>query len=451
MNEGFSREVGLLRTLAPNLKRVVEPLNPDYVAYVRAHDLPLPSMEGTSRTHILPGGQKAFGELAECLVARSPHMQRGTVHTNVLNELFKQVERLVGRDPASVNVADAKELSDHMLQWFEASAKPCRILIPCVLTPWAAPQFQIGPVEFVFIDNLPGSGLVPPIGSNVLDRRGFDDLVEWMREARGNWLARVSVEGCERDRACEVGALAVDLAIVALLLAAPHYGTRDMCRLEARRGFNYKRTLVEQNGHYFAGWTRQEAGLAIGEGTLADVLQKTAPLITAVGHIVQSFASGGFRRPNLERAWCDAAYWLHEALAEPMDSIAMAKLETALEVLLRAESSKGSTRRLLDILRYFFGLSPDDPIREGAAVTTRQFAVNVVSNRSCILHGTWSTLHARLSTDREGMEGFAIDVIRRAAIELDSYCAEPNTPDEIDAFLEWLGNRALLRSKRQES
>ena len=84
---------------------------------------------------------------------------------------------------------------------------------------------------------------------------------------------------------------------------------------------------------------------------------------------MQSFASGVYRKPNLERAWCDAAYWLREALAEPMDSIAMAKLETALEVLLRSESSKGSTRRLLTILRYFFGLKPDDPILNGSAVT----------------------------------------------------------------------------------
>ena len=160
--------------------------------------------------------------------------------------------------------------------------------------------------------------------------------------------------------------------------------------------------------------------------------------MTAVGNVVQSFASGVFRRPNLERAWCDAAYWLREALAEPIDSIAIAKLETALEVLLRSERSARSTQRLVAILQYFFRRKPDDPIREGSTVTARQFAANVVGDRSRILHGTWSTLHARLSTDRQGMERFATDVIRRAVLELEKYCTQNDTEDSTQAFLDWV-------------
>jgi hypothetical protein len=90
------------------------------------------------------------------------------------------------------------------------------------------------------------------------------------------------------------------------------------------------------------------------------------------------------------------AYWFHEALAEPIDSIAIAKLETALEVLLRSESSKGSTSRVLTILYCFFGLQPDDPVAPNASLTAKQFAANLVRDRSRILHGTWSTLNARL-------------------------------------------------------
>jgi hypothetical protein len=70
--------------------------------------------------------------------------------------------------------------------------------------------------------------------------------------------------------------------------------------------------------------------------------------------MVRSFTSGTFRLPLLEQAWCDAAYWLHEALAEQIDAIAIAKLETALEVLLRAENNSGSNQRLLAILKTFF-------------------------------------------------------------------------------------------------
>ena len=157
--------------------------------------------------------------------------------------------------------------------------------------------------------------------------------------------------------------------------------------------------------------------------------------------MVGCFVSGNCRLPNLERAWCDAAYWLHEALAEPIDSISVAKLETALEVLLRAENTKGSTARVLTVLRCYFGLQPDDPIAPNGTLTAKQFAANLVRNRSCILHGTWSTLNSRLSRNRESMEAFVITVIRRTALELAVYVAETTPIDEIDAFLHWLEHR----------
>jgi hypothetical protein len=226
-----------------------------------------------------------------------------------------------------------------------------------------------------------------------------------------------------------------------LPLAAPYLDTRSMCRLDSRRGSAQKRVISEANGYFNGSWTRNEPGISIGSGTLADILQKTKPLITAVGNVVESFTSGNFRLPNLERAWCDAAYWLHEALAEPIDSIAIAKLETALEVLLRSESSTGSTARVLTILLCFFGLQSEDPIAPNSTLTIKQFAVNLVRDRSRILHGTWSTLNARLGRNRTGMEGFVITVIRRAVIELEVYRQEASQADDIDAFLRWLERR----------
>jgi hypothetical protein len=174
---------------------------------------------------------------------------------------------------------------------------------------------------------------------------------------------------------------------------------------------------------------------------LPDILQKTAPSISAVGACVTSFASGRYRLPNLERAWCDAAYWLHEALAEPVDAIAIAKLETALEVLLRAESASGSQRRLEAILQAFYGLSPTDPLHSETSTTAKQFARGFVGDRSRILHGTWSTLNSRLSLGRGGMEEFVIAVIRRAALELENYASTRAPSDEIDAWLAWVSDK----------
>jgi hypothetical protein len=68
------------------------------------------------------------------------------------------------------------------------------------------------------------------------------------------------VEGCEQQRAEEIGELAVDLAIVALQLAAPKLDTRSMCRLDSRRGSVEKRIISEANGYYNGSWTRKEPG-----------------------------------------------------------------------------------------------------------------------------------------------------------------------------------------------
>ena len=230
--------------------------------------------------------------------------------------------------------------------------------------------------------------------------------------------------------------------IVALQLSAPNLDTRTMTQLDARRGTSRKVTLSEADGYHWSSWTRKEPGLAIGAGTLPDILQKAAPIFTAVGNVVRSFASGSFRLPKLERAWCDAAYWLHQALAKSIDTIAIAKLETALEVLLRAESTRGSQQRILEILSAFFDLGPDDPIAPGSLLSAQQIAKNVVTDRSRILHGTWSTLNAR-GIDQAGMEGFVVSVLRTAVIELEAYAHSAGPVDDIDAFLSWVRQRKM--------
>jgi hypothetical protein len=438
MAKALAQEVGLLRIIVRNLERTPIPVDPSVAAFWRAQGIEVPG-DASWKTTIRPAGHGAFNQLSECLVGHFPIMERGTNFANFENELFAKLETYVGRDPASIDDADAQALLDYLNGWFKDRASQRKVFVPCALTPWAAPRFDIGPITFVYIDEIATSEFYPRGPSpDTLAKYNFDTLLELMRETRANWLARVAVEGCEQQRAEEIGELAVDLAIVALQLAAPNLDTRDMCRLDSRRGSAQKRVISEANGYYNASWARKEPGLAIGAGTLADILQKTKTLVTAVGNVVRSFTSGTYRLPVLERAWCDAAYWLHEALAEPIDSIAVAKLETALEVLLRSESSKGSTARVLTILQCFFGLQPGDPIAPGSTLTAKQFAANLVRDRSRILHGTWSTLNTRLARDRTGLEGFVITVVRRAVLEMETYSHEPAPLDDIDAFLEWL-------------
>lgn len=443
VTEPLANEMGLLRTIVRNLERTPIPVDPRAVAFWREQGVAVPSGDAGSKTTIRPAGHHAFNQLAESLIALSAAMERGVNFEKFQAELFTQLESYVGRDPETLARADTQRLVDHFSTWFKDQASRRMVFVPCVLTPWAAPRFDIGPGTFVYIDAITTSEFYPAGPTpDVLAKHSFDTMLELMRETHAHWLARITVEGCEQQRAEEIGELAVDLAIVALQLAAPYLDTRSMCRLDSRRGSAQKRVISEANGHYNTSWTRKEPGLSIGTGTLADILQKTKPVMAAAGNVVRSFTSGNYRLPNLERAWCDAAYWFHEALAEPIDSIAIAKLETALEVLLRSERSKGSTSRVLTILHCFFGLQPDDPVAPNASLTAKQFAANLVRDRSRILHGTWSTLNARLGRSRTGMEGFANTVLRRAVIELEAYSHEAAPADDIDAFLKWLEHRA---------
>ena len=441
MSETLAREIGLLRTLATHLERRPLPFE--------GLTEELLCREGLGHVHEKAGGiisirvpgHHAFAELTDCLLERLPAMERGTIYADTQSELFNFIEYYVGREPLTVGREDVVSLIVHFEKWFADKASPRRVFVPCVISRTLAPRFEIGPVTFEYIDRVTTSDFYPS-GSidTALDRRGFDDLLQWMRERDADWLARVSVDCCEQRRAEEIAEIAVDLAIVALQLAAPYLDTRTMTRLDARRGTSQKRTLSESNGYHNVGWIRKEPGMTIGQGTLLDILQKAAPIITAVGSVVRSFASGSFRLPVLERAWCDAAYWVHQALSESIDTIAIAKLETALEVLLRSESSKGSERRMLEILKAFFDLGPDDPILRGSPLSARQFARNVVRDRSRILHGTWSTLNTR-GIDRAGMDGFVVTVLRRAVIEIDAYAHSAGQADDIDEFLCWVRQR----------
>ena len=421
MSESLTREMGLLRTIVAYLEKRPLPFTALTQEMLRQKGLGHVREQRGSALAIRIPGHHAFTKLTDCLLDRLPRMERGIRYSDIQTELFNFIEYYVDRLPSSVGEQDIEALVAHFEKWFADMALLRHVFVPCVISRISAPRFEIGPVTFEFVDCVATSNFYPKNDAvAATDRLEFDRLLQWMREQNADWLARVSVDGCDSTRAEEVAEIAVDLTIVGLQLAAPYLDTRTMARLDARRGTLQKRTLSEANGNYTVGWTRKEPGMSIGQGTLSSILEKAEPIFVAIGNVVRSFASGSFRLPGLERAWCDAAYWFHQALAESIDTIAIAKLETALEILLRTESSKGSERRILEILKTIFGLEPDDLSAPGSTMTVRQFARNIVRDRSRILHGTWSTLNAR-GMNRAGMEGFVTSVLRITIVELEAY------------------------------
>jgi hypothetical protein len=275
--------------------------------------------------------------------------------------------------------------------------------------------------------------------STLVREHDFDKMLERMHRDRGSWLAQAKVEGCDRARGEEIGALAIDLALAMLQLALPtSWNTRNISRLDARRGGadsqTFSRTATTESGSH----SSHDAGVTIGEGTMQKILQDFSKLANAVGICVTAFASGRFHLPNLQRSFCDAAYWFHEALAEKIDSIAIVKLETSLEVLLRSQSSKGSQARIRSVLEAFYGLASKGPVVPGSTQTADDFAKSIVGDRSQFLHGTLSTLQPHIGIDREGLEEFVQAVLRRAVIELANYSNLATPSDRVEDFLDWV-------------
>jgi hypothetical protein len=133
---------------------------------------------------------------------------------------------------------------------------------------------------------------------------------------------------------------------------------------------------------------------------------------------------------------------MRESLFDTIDSLAATKLETALEVLMGAESSKLSTARLMSAMQHILGVQPDDQILPPFNLTTTIFVKHLVSARSQLLHGTWSTLNARLPVRRDGFEAVVGAVLRQAVIKMHAYAQEPGAQDNMDAFILWLSQRS---------
>jgi hypothetical protein len=434
-------EVGLLRRIVEQLAERPAPNGPLTQEHLRAAGFARATLRSQGLAGILRPGYEHFTTLTELMFCRSPKIERGATFSAYQNEFFDLLlSSYLGRDPRAIVEADAVAVEDHLSSWFADRATTRTFFIPCAITPAPSPRFAIGSIKFIFVDDIAKSEYISIAG--VSWAATFENLAAEMRKERAHWLAAVEVQDCDRDRGQEVGELAVDIGLVAFQLAQPYLGTRNMSRLAARRGLITKQTLsVAADGDPSGGLSVLDAGMSIGQGYLGQIVQDSGPLITSVGHRVRAFTTGSFRLPKLEQAWCDAAYWLHEGLAEPRDSIAVTKLETAIEVLLRAESKRGSERRIISAMDTFYALRPEDPITPNSSVTTKAFARRFVDDRSRVLHGTVSTLNVRMADSRDSLENLVTTLVRATVQELDLYLQSPSPADDTDAFLSWIKAR----------
>jgi hypothetical protein len=381
-------------------------------------------------------GLEALFQLSEQL-HREPVYERACAFDELAERVFgAALERFFDRASQPIHKSDLEAFEGDISRWLADETVDQRLFIACKISRAPAPAFSIGPVQFQYLDDFVAENDYSGIF-------GFDRLVASIRQAGALWMATVDVSGCRGSRVWEIGDTAVDLALASIQLVVPFVNSRRMARLYGRTVPDQTMRLAFAGGRGGISFANQAAGMTLGHAGLEYFISNNATILTPTGNRVSAYLTGNSPTPDLDRAWSDAAYWFHEGLAEPLDTVAIPKLETAIEILLRAESSKGSERRLLTALRVFYGREADELVNPDSLMTIAQFARRFVAERSRILHGTISTLHSSLGASRNNLAELVAGLVRTYAVRLDEYQASGVVKDQIDAFLDWVTSQRL--------
>jgi hypothetical protein len=383
-------------------------------------------------------------KLAISLAKESPQYHRGVRWRTLTDAILEtSIDKFTERAADSLVAGDLTTLKTAIAEWFKENDEPRTYIVPCSILPDLdripnAKPFSVGPVAFSHVsDFLKARDLSDP-AERFLEEMQYRPMLQAMNERRATWIAEVEIDGCERTKASEIANLAVDIALVGVQLVIPASYSRGMARITGRTIPPFVGTLYREGPHVGGGWRSCYPGLGLSGGVFDEWKSKQVAVTQSVGRRVEAYVSGKAELPNLAQAWCDAAYWFHEGLAETLDSIAVTKLETAIEVLLGAESSSGSKKRLCEALHAFFGLKETAPIATDPSVSIKQYVKGIVGPRSRFLHGTWSTLTENAEATRANVEGLSFELLRRSSLALDGYAASATPVDSAGAFLAWV-------------
>ncbi|MDO9422164.1 MAG: hypothetical protein Q7T66_16000 [Herminiimonas sp.] len=374
--------------------------------------------------------------LTHAIYTGTDRYRRGSTFKEISDAVFDTLMEFFDQAPAKVDADTIATIDRKIEAWFCAKATSTYLYIPCDINPYPAKSFTIGAIRFTFLTEF-----IPITEKSVPNSFVFEQMYEAMRQHGTLWMAEIEVHDCLPNRAAEIGDLAVDLALVALQLIVPLKYSERIARLHARRVPQLKNSVSISNGHVSADGTNQQPGHGFDGSVLEKIISQESHVLASVGKRINAFLNGHGSLPRLNQSWNDAAYWFHEGIAEPLDTIAVPKLETAIEVLLCAVSSKGSEVRIIQAIKTFYGLESDQTLSPDSIITVKEFAKGLVRDRSRLLHGTWSTLTTDMRSSRSSLTVLAHELLIQFSMELDEYEAAGTMIDDIDPFLTWIEAR----------
>lgn len=388
-----------------------------------------------------PEGMAAVGALAKAIRGPSAAYRRGASYPTFAAAVADQVIATSrANSPPAVDDATVQRFEADLAAWWNTIAGQRRHFIPCAMLPDVADDVVVGPVTFVHASRVVGH----PLGlaqDHALTELAWENIERALAERSAAWIAVVDVDGCHPNRSTEIADLAVDVAITAVQLLVPVVYSRLMARITARTAPPWRGNLTVSDGEVSPGIQNNLPALGLTGAAFSEMTSHGRTILDAAGRRLATFVAGQGPLPSIDQAWCDAAYWFHEGLAEPLDTIAAAKLETAVEVLLRSTSSKGSGKRMRQAIEAVTGLMPKDPIAPGSAVNVDEFAKSLVGARSQVLHGTFSTLTAELAPERSSLTGFAHLLLMTFAIQIEAFAVSTSAADDVETLLRWIGAR----------
>jgi hypothetical protein len=417
----------------PLLKRAVEglvhqphsvlPLGPNELLQSRlAHARIGPN----GSTGFLPAGWAALAKLASVLHSQEEYYRRGVALESLRKAMENYViDHFLGYDISILGNSDVVRLKNAIATWVANNTALRTHYVP----------FNVGPVRFVHAQKFWDTRPDP----NEFNDIHYDMLIRALRERHATWIAIVDISSADECRSTELANLATDMALAGLQLILPKSAAFRIARINGRTWPSWISNIYSVNNHLQGSVSNEQPGISLQPTFFEHLISANHPLLNSVGRRICSFLNINVSLSTLERSWCDASYWFHEALAEPMDTISLAKFETTIEILLAAESSKKSTSRIREALRVFLGLKDDDLLFPESSWTVDEFAKTLVKARSRVLHGTWSTLTNEMSVNRQDIAPIAWLLLRNFTRLLDRYLnAVPGNNDNIESFLAWI-------------
>ena len=382
-------------------------------------------------------GFLATSRLARSLQQNRAALQRGckfeSLREVVAGAVIRLFESRLEQGP-TVSREDLAQLKDTVEDWFVRASASRTHVVPCAVIPYPARSFDIGPVRFMHAADFNAADL--GVEGHVGFETEWETIERQLHEHAASWVAVVEVAGCESARSEEMADTVVDIALGAVQTVLDPRDARFMSRITARVNPPYRGSIAVSENEISAGLRNMEAGRLLLPDTLQSIMGSAEELMGSFGSRVNAFLSGDSDLQALEQAWCDGAYWFHEGLAEPMDTVAVAKLETAMENLLSAGSSSGSRERIRTALRVMVsGQSSED-----AECERMEFANRVVEARSRVLHGTRSTTRDDPGIDRGSVEVVVQRLLATYSLLLDAYSSEDGVEnrDNVESFLGWI-------------